>query len=156
MLFIGLIGAALLALVRDLPGPAARVCRVAAGAFVVLYGAGEAVLGVAVGVLVRRANGLPDEDRAPTAQAIQALWDDPVAAHLIPTTGAVAWVVAAVVAAAIAFHLAGAPWAVPVLLVLSSIVVLHGPPLGPVGLLCFAAAVPVLAVSRRPVAAVTR
>jgi hypothetical protein len=54
LLFIGLIGAALYLLVRDLPGPAATFSRVAAaGMFVLFYRAGKAILGVAVGVLVQ-------------------------------------------------------------------------------------------------------
>ena len=45
LLFIGLMGAAVFVLVRDLSGPAAQVSRVAAGAYVLFYGAGEAILG---------------------------------------------------------------------------------------------------------------
>ena len=43
LLFIGLTGAALYLLVRDLPGAAATLSRVAAGMFVLFYGAGEAI-----------------------------------------------------------------------------------------------------------------
>jgi hypothetical protein len=39
LIFIGLIGVALYMLVRDLPGPAARISRLAIGPFVLLYGA---------------------------------------------------------------------------------------------------------------------
>jgi hypothetical protein len=49
LLFIGLMGAALFLLVSDLSGLAATVSRVAAGAFVLGYGAGEAILGIAAG-----------------------------------------------------------------------------------------------------------
>ena len=61
LVFIGLIGAALYLLVKDLPGRAARISRLAIGPFVLFYGAGEAILGVATGVLVQHANDVPAE-----------------------------------------------------------------------------------------------
>ena len=146
LLFIGLTGAALYLLVRDLPGVAARISRVAAGVFVLFYGAAEAILGIAVGVLVQHANAAPENERAAVAAAIQTLWDDLLSADLAATIGAVAWAVGAV-AAAIAVRQAGAPLAASLLLALSAMVLLHGPPIGPVGLVCFAAAVVLLARS---------
>ena len=107
LLFIGLIGAALFMLIRHLPGLAARVSWLAIGPFVLLYGAGEAIDGVAVGVLVEHANGLPVDERGGTADAIQALWDSALVEDLI-IIGSVAWVVA-VVAAAVALRYGGAP-----------------------------------------------
>lgn len=148
LVFIGLVGYALHDLMRDLPGGAARISRAAAWAFVVFYGAAEAIIGVAVGVLVRYANGRPEAERGPIAGAIQALWDDVLVAEVIATLGAVAWAVAAL-AAAVAMRRAGAPLAVSILLALATMVLLHAPPIGPVGLLCLAAAVVVLAVSQR-------
>jgi hypothetical protein len=50
LIFIGLIGLALYLLVRELPGRAARISRLAIGPFVLLYGAWEAVIGLAIGV----------------------------------------------------------------------------------------------------------
>ena len=49
LVFIGLIGLVLYLLVRDLPGGAARISRLAIGPFVLFYGAYEAVIGLAVG-----------------------------------------------------------------------------------------------------------
>jgi hypothetical protein len=62
--------------------------------------------------------------------------------------GAVAWGVAAL-AAAVAYHRVGAPLAVSLLLGLSAIVLMHGPPIGPIGLVCFATAIALLARSQR-------
>jgi hypothetical protein len=146
--FIGLIGAALYMLVRDLPGTAARISRVAIGPFVLFYGAGEAVLGLATGVLVRHANDVAPSERGPAADAVQALWDDFITGDLLQTIGAVGWVVA-VVAAAVAYRRVGSPLAVSILLALSAVTVLHGPPIGPIGLLLFATAVALLARSQR-------
>ncbi|MGK5680979.1 hypothetical protein [Actinoplanes sp. URMC 104] len=141
LLFIGLTAVALDLLVHDLPGPLPRTVRWAAAAFALFYGAAEAVIGIAAGVLVRHGD----------AAGAQALWDDPVSDDILTTLGGVAWVVA-VLAAALALHRAGASPFVPLLLILSSAVVLHGPPIGPLGLLSFAGAA--LLWERR--AAVTR
>jgi hypothetical protein len=88
LLFIGLMGAALFLLVSDLSGLAATVSRVAAGAFVLGYGAGEAILGIAAGVLVRYANAAPENERVGVAAATQTLWDDMLSADLAGTVGA--------------------------------------------------------------------
>jgi hypothetical protein len=51
----------------------------------------------------------------------------------------------AVVAAAIAYRQVGAPLLAAILLALSFMVVSHPPPIGPIGLLCFASAAALLA-----------
>src|SRR5215217_3637276 len=55
----------------------------------------------------------------------------------------------AALAAAVAYHRVGAPLAVSLLLGLSAIVLMHGPPIGPIGLVCFATAIALLARSQR-------
>jgi hypothetical protein len=55
----------------------------------------------------------------------------------------------AALAAAVAYHRVGAPLAVSLLLGLSAIVLMHGPPIGPIGLVCFATAIVLLARSQR-------
>jgi hypothetical protein len=152
VLFVGLMGAALYLLVRDMPGVAARVSRLAIGPFVLFYAAGEAILGVATGVLVEHADDVPAGQRGPAADAAQALYDSN-AGELLKGVGAVAWVLA-VIAAAVAYHRVGAPLAVSTLLGLSAIAALHAPPTGPLGLLFFAGAVALLAYSQRPATAV--
>ncbi|WP_328475619.1 hypothetical protein OHA21_19795 [Actinoplanes sp. NBC_00393] len=148
LFLIGLMGAAVYLLVDGLPGTAAKISRVGAGVFAVFYGAGEAIQGIGVGVLVQHVNQAPESERVAGARAVQALWDNPVSDDLAVTIGAIGWAVA-VFAAAAAVHRAGAPLAATVLLGLSSIVLMHAPPIGPVGLLCFAAAVVVLDRSPR-------
>ena len=153
LLFIGLMGAALYLLVRDLPGRAARISRLAIGPFVLFYGAGEAILGVATGVLVQHANNVPAGERPAAADAVKALWDNTISDDLLLSIGGVAWVVAAI-AAAIAYRGVGAPMSVVVLLGLSSIAVVHAPPVGPAALVMFAIAVVLLARTQRTVPAV--
>lgn len=143
VLFIALLGLALYLLIRDLGGTAARISRLAIGPFVLFYAAGEAILGVATGVLVDYANETAGDGRQAVADAAQALYDSTVGEWLIGI-GSVAWIVAAI-AAAVAYRRVGAPVVVSILLALSAITVFHAPPVGPAGLVCFAAAVGVLA-----------
>jgi hypothetical protein len=150
LIFIGLIGAALYLLVRDLPGRAARVSRLAIGPFVLFYGAWEAVIGLATGALVQHANDAPARERPAVADAIQSLQDNVIVGDpgVVGSVGALAWMVAAI-AAAVAYRQAGAPTLAWVLLGLSLLVVSHPPPVGPVALVFFAMAVIVLARHQR-------
>jgi hypothetical protein len=136
--FIALMGGALYLLLRDVPGRAAHISRLAIVPFVALYAAADAIAGLATGVLVKDAN-----DGAATADGAQALWDNFITGDLLFWLGGTAWIVAAI--AAVAMRQAGARTAVVVLIGLSAIVASHPPPLGPLGLLCFAAAVILLA-----------
>ena len=149
LVFIGLMGAALYLLVRDLPGTAARISRLAIGPFVLFYGAYESVIGLAVGALVQHGNDAPARDQAAVADAIQSLQANVMVGDpgIVGSVGAIAWIVAAV-AAAVANRRAGAPILATALLGLSLLVASHPPPVGPFGLVCFAAAVVVIARSR--------
>jgi hypothetical protein len=150
LIFIALLGLVLYMLVKDLPGRAARIARVAVIPFVVCYATWETVIGLAVGALVQHANDSPASDRPAIAEAIQNLGDNAIVgeAGVLLSVGALAWAVA-VIAAAVAFRGVGAPLMASVLLGLSAIVVSHPPPIGPVGLVCFAGAVALLARSER-------
>ena len=150
LVFIGLMGVALYLLVRDLPGRAATVSRLAIGPFVLFYAAWETVIGLAIGVLVQHANDAPARERPAVADAIQAVGGNVIIgdAGILLAIGALAWITA-VIAAAVALHGAGAPLLAVILVGLSAVVVSHPPPIGPVGLACFAAAAGVVAVSRR-------
>jgi len=150
LVFIGLMGVALYLLVRDLPGRAATVSRLAIGPFVLFYAAWETVIGLAIGVLVQHANDAPARERPAVADAIQAVGGNVIVgdAGILLAIGALAWITA-VIAAAVALHGAGAPLLAVILVGLSAVVVSHPPPIGPVGLACFAAAAAVVAVSRR-------
>jgi hypothetical protein len=141
--FIALMGVALYLILRGVPGRAAQISRAAIVPFVAFYAAADAIAGVATGILVKEAN-----DGADTAAGAQALWDNFITGDLLFWLGGTAWIVATI-AAAVAFRQAGARTAVVVLIVLSALVMFHVPPFGPIGLLCFAAAVVLLARGAR-------
>ena len=157
LIFIALLGVVLYMLVKDLPGRAARIARIAVIPFVVCYATWETVIGLAIGALVQHANDSPASDRPAIADTIQSLGDNAIVgeAGVLVSVGAIAWAVA-VIAAAVAFHGVGAPLMSSVLLALSAIVVSHPPPIGPVGLVFFAAAVALLARSERVSVALPR
>ena len=146
LVFIGLIGLALYLLVRDLPGTAARVSRLAIGPCVLFYAAYESVIGLAIGALVQHGNDAPVRQRPAVADAIQSLGDNVIVGDpgILASVGSLAWIVA-VIAAAIAYRQVGAPLLATILLALSFMVVSHPPPFGPIGLLCLASAVVLLA-----------
>jgi hypothetical protein len=79
LVFIGLMGLALYLLVRDLPGKAARISRLAIGPFVLFYAAWESVIGLAIGALVQHGNDAPVRQRPAVADAIQSLGDNVIA-----------------------------------------------------------------------------
>jgi hypothetical protein len=142
LLFIGLMGLAVFTLVRGLPGRAARVARFGAGTFVVFYGAWEAVAGLAAGAIAQHTNSLPAAERAGGADAIQSLYESPIVGDfgLLSSLGSLGWLTA-VLAAAVALRTAGASRLAVGLLGVSALAVQHPPPVGPIALACFAAAV---------------
>jgi hypothetical protein len=150
LVFIGLMGVALYLLVQDLPGKAATISRLAIGPFVLFYAAWEAVIGLGTGALVQHANDLPPGQRPAVSDAIQSLQDNVIVGDpgVFAIIGILAWVTA-VVAAVVAYRRVAAPVMVSVLLGLSVVVVSHPPPIGPIGLVCFAAAAGLLAISRQ-------
>jgi hypothetical protein len=121
---------------------AATVSRVSLVVFCVFYTAYEVTVGLATGILVDHANGLPAAEQAAVGDAIQTLNEsnvlgDPMSISL--AAGLLGWVVA-LVAAAVALRKAGAGWAVTILVGLASFVAIHPPPIGPVALVLFATA----------------
>lgn len=141
LFFTPLLGLAGFVLLRSLEGRAATVSRVAIVFFLVFYTAWEMTIGVGTGVLVDYANGLPPAEQAVVAEAIQDYnrnWiaADPSIAFVL---GSLGWIVA-MVAAAIAFRHAGAGWPVTLLVGFAALFAIHPPPIGPIGLACFAAA----------------
>jgi len=100
--------------------------------------------------MVQHANDLPVRQRPAGVDTIQSLGSNVIVGDpgVVASLGAIAWVVA-VVAAAVAYRAAGAPTVAWLLLGLSVFVVSHPPPIGPVALLFFAAAVALLARSER-------
>jgi len=142
LLFIPLLGIGAYLLLSGLDGRAATVSRAALVFFLVFYTAYEVTVGLATGVLVEYADGLPAAEQAAVAGAIQelnqnAVLGDPISVALL--LGFFGWVVA-MVAAARAFRRAGAGWPLTLLVGLAAAFAVHPPPVGPAGLVCFAAA----------------
>jgi hypothetical protein len=138
---IPLLGLAGYLLVSGLDGLAATVSRVSMLLFLVFYTAYEVTVGLGTGILVDYANGLPAAEQGVVAEAIQHynrsdLVGDPASFALL--IGFFGWVVG-MLAAAVAFRRAGAGWLITVLIGLASLFAIHPPPIGPVGLACFAA-----------------
>ena len=150
LVFIGLIGLALFLLVRDMPGRAAKISRLAIGPFVLFYAAWESVIGLAIGALVQHGNDAPVRQRPAVADAIQSLGDNVIVGDpgIVAMVGSLAWIVA-VLAAAIANRHVGAPLQDTIMHPQSYMVVSHPPPIGPIGLLCFASAIALLARAQR-------
>jgi hypothetical protein len=126
-----LLGLAVLLLIRGLDGRAARVSRGALAAFVVVYPAFDAAVGVGSGVVLR-ALGPPTADRLALIEPVlQALFWGPVTG-LMAVVGSAAWMVG-LLAAAWAWRGAGAPWPVVALLAASGLLLgfSHIRPFGP-------------------------
>jgi lysylphosphatidylglycerol synthetase-like protein (DUF2156 family) len=142
LLFMPLLGLAAFMLLRGLESRAATVSRVSLVLFLVFYTAYEVTIGVGTGFLVDYANGLPPEEQAVVADAIQeynrnAVTAEPASISLI--AGFLGWVVA-MVAAAFAFRRAGAGWPITLLVGGAALFAVHPPPVGPIGLLSLVAA----------------
>jgi hypothetical protein len=142
LLFMPLLAIAAYLLLNGLESRAATVSRVALVFFLVFYTAYEVTVGLGTGVLVDYANGLPAGEQAAVADAIQDynasnVLGDPVSVSLV--LGFFGWVVA-MVAAAVALRRAGAGWPLTLLVGLAALFAIHPPPIGPIGLVCFAAA----------------
>ena len=142
LLVFPLLGIAVFWLLNGLEGTAATVSRVALVFFLVFYTAYEVTVGVGTGFLVDYANGLPPDEQAVVADAIQdynrnAILAEPASVSLI--AGFLGWVVA-MLAAAVAFRKAGASWPITILVGGAALFAVHPPPVGPFGLVSFVAA----------------
>ena len=140
---IGLLGLALFTLVGGLHGRAASLSRFATGVFVVFYIAYESIVGTATGSLIRNSLGLPPAQQTVIAAAASRLWSDPIVGDfpaLIPILASLGWAVA-VFAAAIALRRKGAPFFACLMLILSSALTIHVPPIGPIAMLLLLVAV---------------
>ena len=102
-----LMGWAAWMLVEGLGGVAATVSRVAAAVFVLFYDVGDAVAGIATGILAGSVAGAPEGERAGLVAAVEALFADGTK-NVAFTVGIYAWVLA-LAAAGFALRRAGAP-----------------------------------------------
>jgi hypothetical protein len=142
LFFIPVMAFATYLLLSGIQSTAATVSRVSLVFFLVFYTAYEVTVGLGTGILVEYANGLPAAEQGAVADAIQhyngnALLADPVSVSL--ALGFLGWVVA-LVAAAVALRRAGVGWPATVLVGITALFAIHPPPVGPIALVCFAAA----------------
>jgi hypothetical protein len=133
LVLFALMGAALWLLTDGLHGIATTVSRLGAAVFVVFYSAGDALLGIATGILARGVGDLPAEVREGRAEAIATFFEDPIAIGLY-FVGELGWLVG-LLAAVVALYAGGSPRLPLVLLVFSGCVLLvfdHPAPFGPI------------------------
>jgi hypothetical protein len=132
-----LLGVAAWLLVRDRPGRAAQVSRRAIAVFTIIYPAFDAAVGIASGVILRT---IETEDPAQLAAleiGLEALFWGPLTGFMA-VVGSVSWLVA-LIAAAVSWRQAGAPWYPVAALVLAGLLlgIAHVRPLGPLACLFF-------------------
>ena len=141
LLVTPLLGIAAFVLLQGLSSRAATVSRIALVFFLVFYTAYETSVGVGTGILVDYANGLPASEQAVVAGAIQEYNTNPILTDpsLSLFLGALGWIVA-MIAAAVAYRREGAGWPLTLLIGGAAVFAIHPPPIGPIGLVCFAAA----------------
>lgn len=144
MVLIPLFAAAIYLLVRGIDNTAARVCRIALAPFVVFYTAWEVLLGIGTGVLVQDVNGLPADERGTGSDLVNEFTDNILLRDygVFSIIGGLSLITATIAAGIALRRQAGVPIAVPILLGLSGfLIVPHPPPIGPLGLVLFIAAV---------------
>ena len=135
-----LMGYVIWVLIRDLRGRAATVARIAIPVYAVFYGAYEAAVGIATGVMTQRGDG---------AEAVNAIPTHPIVGEggLLSAVGSIAWITA-ITGAILALRAAGVRPPALVLLGIGTFMALHIPPIGPVALVCLSGAA--LMIERRP------
>ena len=126
-------------LVDGLDGRAARVARALILPFVIVYTAVDAVLGIAWGTVVQKANELPVADQAVAGRLIDELLEpDPVGVIFYFGAGLLCLAVVLAVMAALG---SAAPWPARILMTVGALVFVlgHARPMGPIGMALFLA-----------------
>ena len=137
LVFVPLMVAVVLLLLRGTGGTSASISRVALAVFAVVYTAWEVLIGIGTGILVDEVNQLTEAERTTGAMLVEEFSDNSLI-MVMETIGACAWLVALVAAGIALVRQAGASWLVPVLLALSAVpTAWHVFPFGQVGLALF-------------------
>ena len=141
MLFVPLMAAVVLLLLRGITGTAATIGRVALLVFAVAYMAWEVLIGVGNGVLIDQVNQLGPGEVAVGASLVE-LYTDSGLVGTIELIGTGAWFVALAATGVALVRSRGVSVAVPILLILSAVpTAWHVVPFGQFGLALFIGAV---------------
>jgi hypothetical protein len=141
-------------LVKDLPGRAAQVARVAIVPFAIAYSIFDAIAGIAIGIVIREANGMSAAEGA----AVQRVFDDSdlltetVSAGVYVAAG-LAWFVMALAAALAVKRIGGLGPTLLMAIGAAIFAVGHPAPPGPIGIALFGLGVAWLEVRREAVEA---
>ena len=138
-------------LVKDLPGRAARVARIAIVPYAIAYAAFDAIAGVAIGIVIRGANGLSAADGA----AVQRVFDESDGVTEALTAGfyvasGLAWFVMALAAAIAVRQIGGLGPTLLMAIGAAIFAVGHPFPPGPIGIALFGLGVVWLELRREP------
>jgi len=137
LLFVPLMAAVVLLLLRGLEGRAALISRAALIVFAVVHMAWEVMIGIGSGVLVNEVNDLSDAERPIGADLVEGYTDSGLIRGL-ELIGTGAWIAALVTAGIALVREAGASRLVLVLLVFSALpTAWHVAPFGQIGLALF-------------------
>ena len=143
LLLVPFMGALVWMLLAGLESAAARVARAALVLWLVFFSAFDAIAGLATGVLSRHAGSLAGEEREGVIGAIDYLFDDNKLVggvfSVLGNIGHGSWIVVAI-AAAVAFHQAGARRAVVAGMLLSVLFAAHSGFPAAIGLVSLAVA----------------
>jgi hypothetical protein len=143
LLLVPFMGALVWMLLAGLESAAARVARAALVLWLVFFSAFDAIAGLATGVLSRHAGTLAGEEREGVIGAIDYLFDDNKLVggvfSVLGNIGHGSWIVVAI-AAAVAFHQAGARRAVVAGMLLSTLFAAHSGFPAAIGLVSLAVA----------------
>ena len=136
-----LMGYVIWLLIRDLPGRAATVARIAIPVYAIFYGVYEGMMGLATGIMTQQGNGMTGAERDGVAEAVNAIPTHPIVGDggLLANIGSLAWIIA-ITGAILALRAAGVRRSALVLLGIGTFMAVHIPPIGPVALLCLSGA----------------
>lgn len=157
----GLMALAVLLLVRELQGFAAKISRIGIAFFLVFYTALDSVTGIASGILIRSVEHSSPNTQAFVAKQVNLLFFDPIVGgstfSAIGVLGAGGWLIG-VTAAAIALARVGVSRFAVGLLIFAAVFfgISHTPPLGSLGLACFFVATTIISLSTDNIAILNR
>lgn len=136
-------------LVKDLPGRAAQVARVAILPYAIAYSMLDAIAGIALGQIIREANGMSAADAAVVQRALDASDPDFIGIGIFVASG-LTWLVAAL-AAAVAVKQVGGLGPTLLMAVGAAIFAVGHPfPPGPIGIALFGLGIAWLELRRAP------